>query len=70
MDWKVGTGKHGRCREVAVVGRFSTRGMERMDQQSGQENMAVVERWLLWGGFQQEEWSEWISSRDRKTWPL
>ena len=52
------------------MGRFSTRGMERMDQQSGQENMAVVERWLLWGGFQQEEWSEWISSRDRKTWPL
>ena len=41
-----------------------------MDQQSGQENMAVVERSLLWGGFQQEEWSEWISSRDRKTWPV
>ena len=25
---EVGTGKHGRCEEVAVVGRFSIRGFE------------------------------------------
>ena len=40
----VWTGKHGRCKEVAVMGRFSIRGFERMDQQSGQENMAVEKR--------------------------
>ena len=27
------------------MGRFSIRGFERMDQNSGQENMAVEERW-------------------------
>ena len=43
----VGTGKHGRCRDVAIVGRFSIRGFERMDQKSGQENMADEERWTL-----------------------
>ena len=37
-----------------------------MDQKSGQENMAVIERWPLWGGFQQEDLSEWIRSWDRK----
>ena len=41
-----------------------------MDQKSGQENMAVVERWPLWEGSQLEDLSEWIRSRDRKTWPL
>ena len=25
---EVGTGKHGRCKEVAVMGRFSIRGSE------------------------------------------
>ena len=25
---EVGTGKHGRCKEVAVMGRFSIRGFE------------------------------------------
>ena len=25
---EVGTGKHGRCREVAIIGRFSIRGFE------------------------------------------
>ena len=39
-------------REVAVMGRFSTREFERMEQKSGQENMTVEERWPLWGGFQ------------------
>ena len=41
-----------------------------MNQKSGQENMAVEERWPLWVGFQQENLSEWNRSRDRKTWPL
>ena len=41
-----------------------------MDQKFGQENMAVEERWPLWGGFQSEDLSEWIRSWDRKTWPL
>ena len=41
-----------------------------MDQKSGQENMAVVERWPLWGGFQLQDLSEWIRSRGKKTWPL
>ena len=39
----------GRCREVAVMGRFSIRGFECMGQKLGQENMAVKERWPLWG---------------------
>ena len=39
---EVGTEKHGRCREVAIIiGRFSI-----------------------------EDLSEWIRSRDGKTWPL
>ena len=25
---EVGTGKHGRCKEVAILGRFSIRGFE------------------------------------------
>ena len=41
-----------------------------MDEKSGQENMAVVGRWPLWGVFQLEDLSEWIRSQDRKTWPL
>ena len=40
----------GRCKEVAVMGRFSIRGFERMDRNSGRENTAVKERWPLWGG--------------------
>ena len=37
----------GRCKEVAVMGRFSMRGSEGMDQKLGQENMGVEERWSL-----------------------
>ena len=29
-----------------------------MNEKSGQENMAVVERWPLWGGYQLEDLSE------------
>ena len=29
-----------------------------MNEKSGQENMAVVERWLLWGGYQLEDLGE------------
>ena len=32
--------------------RFLIRFDLSMDQNSGQENMTVVERWPLWGGFQ------------------
>ena len=34
----------GRCEEVAIIGRFSIRGFEWMDQKLGQENIAVEER--------------------------
>ena len=36
------TGLSGRCREVAVMGRF-------VNEKLGQENIVVVERWPLWG---------------------
>ena len=29
-----------------------------MNEKSGQANMAVVERWPLWGGYQLEDLSE------------
>ena len=35
----------------------------------GHNFLAVVKRWTLWG-LQKEDLSEWIRSRDRKTWPL
>ena len=34
------------------MGRFSIGGFELKNEKSEQlENMAVIERWLLWGGF-------------------
>ena len=41
-----------------------------MAQKSGQEHMAVVERWPLWRGFLKGELSEWIRSQGRNTWLL
>ena len=43
-------GTHGCCGEVAIMARFFKRGFEWMNQKSGQEHMAVVERWPLWRG--------------------
>ena len=33
------------------MGRISIRVFKLIDRQSGQENIAIVERWPLWGGF-------------------
>ena len=41
----------GRCKEVAVMGRFSVKGFDSMDQKSGQENMAVEDRCIIWFSF-------------------
>ena len=49
-EWKAGTNTHGRCSEVAVMGRLSISGFEKMIRKWGQKNKAVVQEWLLWGG--------------------